>query len=198
MRRIVTVFMRELGRPTEKNDTKHKISIGFPEAESWIFHAARHGFLRLPTVTGKSTEVLMASYSEKLKDPRWQKKRLKVLERDEFRCKMCGGDKETLHVHHLKYGGDPWDIELGLLTTLCETCHTFSEQIIEKARLQSGCDVKMGIVDLAIKISNRGQHFELFRILKFLEWNEADTPRVAHFMDCYHEGWEHLSEKELT
>ena len=29
-------------------------------------------------------------YSEKLKDPRWQKKRLEILERDNFRCQYCG------------------------------------------------------------------------------------------------------------
>lgn len=63
------------------------------------------------------------TYSEKLRDPRWQKKRLEVLSRDNFTCVKCG-DKETeLHVHHLKYTGDPWKTKNNNLTTLCKNCH---------------------------------------------------------------------------
>lgn len=48
----------------------------------------------------KSTK---SSYSEKLKDPRWQKKRLEVMESNEFCCEMCGDNESTLHVHHKEY-----------------------------------------------------------------------------------------------
>lgn len=65
------------------------------------------------------------TYSEKLKDPRWQKKRLEILERDEWQCKICHTEKKTLHVHHKKYeyGKDPWEIDSDYLVTLCEDCH---------------------------------------------------------------------------
>jgi len=65
------------------------------------------------------------TYSEKLKDPRWQKKRLEVLERDHWACVTCGAKQDTLHVHHLFYfyGKEPWDIPSGFLITLCEACH---------------------------------------------------------------------------
>jgi len=64
-------------------------------------------------------------YSEKLKDPRWQKKRLEIFERDNWACKYCGNKNETLHVHHLFYSGksEPWEIHNGFLVTLCESCH---------------------------------------------------------------------------
>lgn len=65
----------------------------------------------------------MISYSEKLKDPRWQKVRLQVLNRDEFTCQHCGDTETTLHVHHLSYSGEPWETEDNLLITLCEVCH---------------------------------------------------------------------------
>ena len=67
----------------------------------------------------------MATYAEKLKDPRWQKKRLKVLERDKWTCKECGDKENTLNVHHLKYAksGNPWDTPIKDLQTLCEKCH---------------------------------------------------------------------------
>lgn len=65
------------------------------------------------------------NYIDKLKDPRWQKKRLKVLERYEFRCQFCWDDKTTLHVHHKYYkrGLDPWKYPMKALITVCENCH---------------------------------------------------------------------------
>ena len=65
------------------------------------------------------------SYFNKLKDPRWQKRRLQVLQRDDFRCRLCADEHSTLHVHHLFYerGAEPWDAEDAALLTLCESCH---------------------------------------------------------------------------
>jgi hypothetical protein len=65
------------------------------------------------------------AYLEKLKDPRWQKKRLRVLERDDWACRRCADTTQTLHVHHRVYvaGADPWDYSDAHLVTLCETCH---------------------------------------------------------------------------
>ena len=67
------------------------------------------------------------TYRDKLKDPRWQNKRLEILERDHFRCKWCHDDKKTLHVHHLAYVKDyePWDYPENYLITLCEWCHEY-------------------------------------------------------------------------
>lgn len=71
------------------------------------------------------------TYSEKLKDPRWQKLRLEILSRDNFACKICGNGKEELHVHHRFYkkGKSPWDYESNLLVTLCATHHTQIERL---------------------------------------------------------------------
>lgn len=65
------------------------------------------------------------TYWDKLKDPRWQKKRLEILNRDEFRCVICGDDESTLNVHHGFYRKDlePWEYPSESLHTLCETCH---------------------------------------------------------------------------
>ncbi len=65
-------------------------------------------------------------YSKKLQDPRWQKKRLEVLRRDEWMCQHCYNKDETLHVHHRWYAkdGEPWDVPLEALQTLCATCHS--------------------------------------------------------------------------
>ena len=65
--------------------------------------------------------------SEKLKHPKWQKKRLEIMQRDDWRCKHCGNPNNTLHVHHLKYkkGKDPWDYPDDNFITLCEKCHKY-------------------------------------------------------------------------
>jgi hypothetical protein len=62
-------------------------------------------------------------YAEKLSDPRWQKKRLQVLERDQFQCIACSQDDITLHIHHIRYSSEPWETPLEHLETLCEWCH---------------------------------------------------------------------------
>lgn len=65
------------------------------------------------------------TYSEKLRDPRWQKKRLEILERDGWACQMCYDDTTCLHVHHKRYikGREPWDCCDSMLVALCENCH---------------------------------------------------------------------------
>lgn len=65
------------------------------------------------------------TYYEKLKDPRWQEMRLRVLEREKFTCQCCHSKDETLHVHHGHYkkGADPWDYDVDTLHCLCEECH---------------------------------------------------------------------------
>lgn len=79
----------------------------------------------------------MSTYSEKLKDPRWQKKRLEVLNRDGWECTNCCRTDVTLHVHHEYYvsGREPWDYPTECLTTLCKDCHQCIDDCDDKAGL---------------------------------------------------------------
>lgn len=65
------------------------------------------------------------TYSEKLRDPQWQRKRLEILSRDGWKCRHCGETTKTLAVHHKWYihGREPWEYPDGVLVTLCEDCH---------------------------------------------------------------------------
>lgn len=66
----------------------------------------------------------VSTYSEKLRDPRWQKKRLEIMQRDHFRCRVCHSEEDTLNVHHIVYAAkEPWDSEDDDLVTVCEDCH---------------------------------------------------------------------------
>lgn len=66
-----------------------------------------------------------ASYVQRLRDPRWQRKRLEIMNRDDFRCRLCGESEATLNVHHLWYRreADPWDYPDTALVTTCGGCH---------------------------------------------------------------------------
>jgi len=77
-------------------------------------------------------------YSEKLKDPRWQKKRLEILCRDDWQCRLCGECHSTLVVHHRRYlhGREPWDYPDSFLVTLCADCHTAEREALPEAEQQ--------------------------------------------------------------
>ncbi len=70
------------------------------------------------------------SYQSKLQDPRWKAKKSSILERDGYRCAICGST-QNLEVHHRQYHiftdtgayREPWDYPEELLITLCHDCH---------------------------------------------------------------------------
>lgn len=66
----------------------------------------------------------MQSYLEQLRDPRWQRKRLQVLDAAGWRCIRCAATQRTLHVHHREYRNVAvWEYELSELEALCDACH---------------------------------------------------------------------------
>lgn len=67
----------------------------------------------------------MSKYSSMLRDPRWQKRRLEIMERDKFTCQLCHSKDKTLNVHHMYYrtGKKVWEYDDESLKTLCEDCH---------------------------------------------------------------------------
>jgi len=72
---------------------------------------------------------LPMTYSEKLKDPRWQRRRLEVLEAAKWKCERCRSADKTLHVHHNFYRSktEPWEYPSHAFAALCEECHELAE-----------------------------------------------------------------------
>ena len=72
----------------------------------------------------------MTTYSNLLKDPRWQKVRLKKLEAAEWQCQLCYDTETTLSVHHKRYvkGRQPWEYEDHELVVLCQPCHELEHE----------------------------------------------------------------------
>lgn len=70
------------------------------------------------------------NYKQQLQDPRWQKTRLQVMNRDNFTCRMCGDKNTTLNIHHEKYyPGFAWDTPIEHLKTVCKDCHLEIERM---------------------------------------------------------------------
>ena len=67
------------------------------------------------------------TYKDQLKSPKWQRKRLEIMQRDNFTCAECSFDDRQLAVHHKEYikGFKAWEYPNVMLTTLCDICHYF-------------------------------------------------------------------------
>lgn len=64
------------------------------------------------------------TYAEKLRDPRWQRRRLEIFQRDNWKCQLCSRTDLELHLHHLyRTTEDPWDEPDLHLLTVCQLCH---------------------------------------------------------------------------
>ncbi len=72
-------------------------------------------------------------YSDKLKDPRWKRKRVEILERADYKCEACEKEDEPLQIHHGYYERnlEPWDYDEDTLHCLCEECHSMAELMRE-------------------------------------------------------------------
>lgn len=114
------------------------------------------------------------SYREKLLDPRWQKKRAEILQRDDYTCQHCGDTKSTLHIHHIQYNNcDPWDIGDFLLETVCESCHIVQHSgltHLEKFLLtiihnrdKGQTDLIQGLNKAIIGIKNKDPYYKDFK-----------------------------------
>lgn len=126
------------------------------------------------------------TYAEKLLDPKWQRKRLEVLNRDSWMCQYCFDSTNTLHVHHLRYESyyeNPWDYPLEYLVTACNKCHKEEPPAIKEIekdvvrqmnlKVRYQCEYK-SIADTFSKYSN-DLLFKLFCVLSDEDLSEIDV-----------------------
>ena len=114
---------------------------------------------------------LTLTYSAKLKDPRWQKKRLQVLEIAQWRCEDCGERSKPLEVHHCAYvrGHEPWQYDFNLLMALCGECHEFRQRREDALRVHLGIILRLLP---AAQVEEEG-----WRLLKQI--SDRETERLA-------------------
>lgn len=122
----------------------------------------------------------MSEYGQKLKHPLWQRKRLEIMQRDGFKCRECGKDDETLHVHHVAYSrGEPWDTPDHLLICLCHECHDERHSAEAECKdflntLMASLTVK-GIYALSDLIAEIGTRRRRERRITFLDEDRGAT-----------------------
>lgn len=132
------------------------------------------------------------TYGEKLKDPRWQKRRLQILERDEWACQSCFDTEATLHVHHRYYekGAEPWDSPDGALITLCEECHDNESR--EMAQLLDGLGEELRRRFLAEEVCDIAEGFHSLTLVaqpglvaRAIGWALRHTDVQAGIVEAY-------------
>lgn len=141
-----------------------------------------------------------SKYSEKLKDPRWQKKRLEIFERDNWACQICYDTKSTLAVHHRRYlpVTEPWDYPDELLVTLCENCHSmeremrpeYEQLLLENLREKFFAD---DLRVLALGFSNLSILRDSGVMASVYEWMLSSRELNKEMMDRY---FNHLKERK--
>jgi hypothetical protein len=107
---------------------------------------------RSAALLGRLGTNTMTKYADLLRDPRWQKKRLKKLEDADWMCQPCHDESSMLSVHHKRYvkGRMPWEYDDIELVVLCQPRHdqTHVAKDIQSALLaRLDVDGPMGIDD---------------------------------------------------
>lgn len=120
-------------------------------------------------------------YKEQILDPRWQKRRLEILNRDKFSCTYCGETKLTLHVHHTYYENDVyiWDAKDEYLTTLCCEHHKYFHDRIPEYFNEVLDFFKMKLKDpfIAGCAADLFQDFKDVHSLIYLLWELRDNEK---------------------
>ena len=104
------------------------------------------------------------TYSEKLLDPRWQRRRLEVFKRDRWRCRVCNATTQSLHAHHVAYlrDHDPWEYPDHWLVTLCNGCHDREHRFIDPL----WADLRVRFVDAgAVGMEGTHEAFESLEVV---------------------------------
>ncbi len=117
------------------------------------------------------------TYSEKLTDPRWQKKRLEIMGRDNFRCQSCWSKKNTLNVHHKKYTAkNIWDEPSENLTTICKNCHDIYHRI--KKEYNAFGEFQLNVIDLYCGTDELNYFVIYHRYLYFIKSNIEEPEKL--------------------
>lgn len=111
----------EVGAASQLATVLYVLSHPFPDMDAPTIRHQAGGYMAGRIGKGN----LMTKYSELLRDPRWQKKRLEIMSRDHWACRFCSDADHILNVHHLYYERyyRPWEYPREALITLCEACH---------------------------------------------------------------------------
>ena len=146
----------------------------------------------------RGKEMNKDEYRKLLLHPSWQKKRLEILNRDGFACRICGDETSTLHVHHLHYvaGNAPWEYAEETLITLCDGCHEaehasrrqYEQGLIEQLRLLGLMSDDVGTIKntverLRFELGQEGARHLFMSVLGAISWSFVRKEAVEELLD---------------
>ena len=78
----------------------------------------------------------MNDFADQYDDPRWQKKRLEILKRENYICQHCKKQKNELRAHHTYYNYNKkiWEYENESLLCLCQRCHSNLHNFLNQSK----------------------------------------------------------------
>lgn len=119
----------------------------------------------------------MSDYKRQLQNPLWQRKRLEILNRDDFQCQSCFKKDKELHVHHKYYlpGKQAWEYPDQCYETLCYECHEY--QTIQ---------VKSRSAELIQTLKESGADAFIFSYL-IEAFSEIDKTTLYNCIDVVHQ-----------
>lgn len=126
-----------------------------------------------------------------LKNPKWQRMRLEIMDRDNWTCTKCYAKDKFLHVHHRLYidGRKPWEYCISDLETVCESCH-FDIHRIQKLYSSAPLEVKFNmwyeLIGDSPKVKNIIKHDVFLIIELYGSDNHCQILHVPSFkaIDC--------------
>lgn len=120
------------------------------------------------------------TYQDQIKSPKWQKKRLSIMENYDFKCANCGSAESQLHVHHLVYKKNKkiWDYENSDLRCYCDKCHKLTHKLTDEI-LQASAALE-SCTTIACKYAIMGYIDSLT-----IYYPREDYKNVFEYMDGY-------------
>src|SRR3990167_1545224 len=125
-------------------------------------------------------------YTDQLRHPKWQKRRLEVLQRAEFRCECCGDREKTLHIHHKFYKPKAmvWEYEDDEMLAVCALCHQIVQAATEYflSKIPGFNFLDIGRIGYELgRISDRGIGIEWVAELLKKDSDEADEIELKDY-----------------
>ena len=108
------------------------------------------------------------TYKDQLQRPEWQRKRLEIMERDEWTCCLCNSKTNQLNVHHLYYDNELrlWEYDDEVMVTVCASCHKNIHKDLNKIFglvafevIKNGMDINYisDVLNIDVRIKDKGK-----------------------------------------
>ena len=137
-------------------------------------------------------------WKEQYKHPKWQEKRLKILERDNFSCLRCFGTEDTLHVHHKYYEKDKmiWEYPDECYLTLCNECHGLEHEEIKIFNMLDLFPETQGtLLKEIICINHKFDMYNFYIVLDIIKNKAKNYKNLKRFLESVKDGIDNFIEK---